>query len=438
MDRLKCIVMGAAGRDFHDVQTFFRSHPAFRVVCMTAEQIPFIADRAFPRELAGEGYDEDIPIHDEERLADLIREHQADFVFLSYSDLSYADVMHKSSIVQAAGASFALLGPRHTELVSRLPVIAVTAVRTGAGKSPLSQAIARHLIDRGVRVGVLRHPMPYGQLRRQTVQRFATLEDLERHDCTVEEREEYAPYVEGGLTIFAGVDYARILEVAEGESDVILWDGGNNDVSFIRPTLSIVVMDALRPGHEVAYYPGETNLRRADLLVINKVAQASPDDVREMRERATRLNPGATLVESDLVVTVDSSEPLSGKRVVVLEDGPTVTHGGMAYGAGALAARRAGATLVDPRPFAVGSIAAAFQRYPHIDAVLPALGYSEGQRADLVETLRRARPDLVVDASPGRLDRLLSLDVPVARVRYVFEQRSGPPVLDRVDATLRR
>jgi predicted GTPase len=439
MSEFRCIVLGAAGRDFHDVQTFFKDRPEFRVVAITAAQIPFIERRSFPRELAGPAYEADIPIHLEAELPRLVRELEADFVFLSYSDLSNEEVMHKASLVQSTGAGFALLGPHQTMLRSSKPVVSVTAVRTGAGKSPVTQAIARHLTGRGVRTAVLRHPMPYGDLRLQAVQRFETEEDLARAECTIEEREEYEPYVEAGLVIFAGVDYRAILAAAEREADAVLWDGGNNDYPFVRPDLSIVVADALRPGHEVSYYPGETNLRMADVVVINKVSGATPEAIELVRHHARERCPGAAVVEADLAITVDRPEAVRGKRVLVVEDGPTVTHGGMAYGAGTVAARRFGAgEVVDPRPFAVGTVAEAYGRYPHMGAVLPALGYSEGQRHELEETIRRSGADLVLDASPARLERFLELRIPVVRVRYAFEQRSGTPLLGLVAAAVER
>ncbi|MFW5920425.1 MAG: GTPase [Polyangiales bacterium] len=428
--------MGAAGRDFHDLLTFFREHPEMRVRCFTAHQIPFIDERVFPAELAPEGYDEDIPIHPEQELPDLVRRYGVSLVFLAYSDLSHDDVMHKASIVQSAGASFVLLGPAQTQLVSRLPVLSVTAVRTGAGKSPLSQAIAADLVSRGRRVAVLRHPMPYGDLRKQAVQRFATAADLDRHECTVEEREEYEPYLERGTTVWAGVDYRRILEQAEQESDVVLWDGGNNDTPFVRPDVGIVVADALRPGHETSYYPGETGFRSAEIIVINKVGAADRGDVDAIRRRAGELVPDAIVVEADLRIGIDDVEAVRGKRVLVVEDGPTLTHGGMAYGAGTLAAREHELEVVDPRPHAVGSIAKAFAQYPHLGPVLPALGYSAAQRRELAETIRAAAPDVVLDASPASIDRLLELELPVVRVRYAFEQRAGPDLLELVAARL--
>jgi predicted GTPase len=422
---LRCIVLGAAGRDFHDIQMFFRTRREFRVVAITAAQIPFIGRRAFPKELAGPLYDADIPIFPEDELAALIARFEADLVFLAYSDLSHAEVMHKASMVQACGAGFAMLGPRLTELESRRPVIAVCAVRTGAGKSPLAQALARTLAANGRRVAVLRHPMPYGDLRKQRTVRYATEADLDRHACTIEEREEYEPYLQAGTAVFAGVDYRAILAAAEKDADVVLWDGGNNDYPFVRPDLLIVMLDALRPGDEVAYYPGETNLRAADVLVLNKVSSATPEARALVRRHAAELNPDAVLIEADLAITVTPASAIAGKRVVVVEDGPTLTHGGMAYGAGTVAARAAGAQILDPREFAVGTIAEAYRQYPHMAAVVPALGYSQSQIAELEETLRRSGADAIVDASPARLDRVLRVAVPIVRVHYRFEQKSG-------------
>ncbi len=433
---IRCVVLGAAGRDFHDVQTFFKRHPDWRVVAITAAQIPFIERRSFPRELAGEGYDEDIPIRLESELPTLLRDLSVDLVALSYSDLSHAEVMHKASLALSHGAGFVLLPPRETTLQSQRPVVSVTAVRTGAGKSPLTQHIARSLASR---VAVLRHPMPYGDILRQRAERFAVEADLDRYECTLEEREEYLPYLEMGLTVFAGVDYQRILEAAERECDVILWDGGNNDLPFVRPDLSITVVDALRPGHEVGYHPGEANLRAADVVAINKVSGATPEALAAVRANVAAYAPGARVIESDLEVWAEPEEIIRGRRALVIEDGPTVTHGGMAYGAGTLAARRYGAReLIDPRPFAVGTVAAAYAAYPHMGAVLPALGYAEAQRAELAETIRRCAPEVVVDGSPARVARTLGVDVPVARVRYRFVQRAGDDVMDLVDAALAR
>jgi len=435
---LNCIIMGAAGRDFHDFQTFFRANPNFRVRAFTATQIPFIESRSFPRSLAGEGYEADIPIYSEERLPQLIEKYDIDFVFLAYSDLSYADVMHKASIVQSCGSAFAMLGPKQTQLDSHRPVISVTAVRTGAGKSPISQWLAKRLLESGRRVGVIRHPMPYGDLLLQSVQKFATRDDLQRHDCTIEEQEEYEPYVAAGNPIFAGVDYAGVLAAAESESDVILWDGGNNDYSFVRATLSIVVADALRPGHEVGFFPGETNFRSADVIVINKAQGAAPKAIDTIRDNAAQLNPDAEVIVSDLQIAIDDAATIEGRRVLVVEDGPTLTHGGMSFGAGTIAADRYGASeIIDPRPHAVGSIAEAFRAYPHVKRVLPALGYSAQQRQELAETIRGCDPDVVIDASPAPLERLLEIAMPVARVRYGFNQLEGKPLDEIVDETLK-
>ena len=435
----RSIIVGAAGRDFHDFQTFFRGNPDFHVCAFTAAQIPFIHERSFPKELAGPDYDADIPIHPESELAELIHSLGIEFVFLAYSDLSHHEVMHKQSLVQACGATFVLLGPRHTELAASRPVVAVTAVRTGAGKSPICQSLARQLVKMGRRPGVLRHPMPYGALEKQVALRFLDPLDLDRHDCTIEEREEYRPYVEQGVPVYAGIDYAQVLELAEADSDVLIWDGGNNDYPFIRPDLAIVVADALRPGHEVDYYPGETNFRSADVIVINKVGTAKPDAVALVRRNAADRNPRAPVVEGDLDVAVENSALLENRRVLVIEDGPTLTHGGMSAGAGALAARRSGAReLIDPRPFAVGSIAEAFAAHPHIGPVLPALGYSAKQREELKSTICGSGAEVVLDASPARVGDLLALSIPVLRVSYQFRQLSGRPLFEFVEELLER
>ncbi|HVN28847.1 MAG TPA: hypothetical protein VMT64_10200 [Candidatus Binataceae bacterium] len=430
--------MGAGGRDFHDFQMFFRERQELRVVAFTATQIPFIEYRVFPRELAGPAYEADIPIFPEEELASLIHRFEVDLVFLAYSDLAHEEVMHKASLVQAAGAGFALLGPRLTQLRSHLPVISITAVRTGAGKSPLAQALARHLRGHGRRVAAIRHPMPYGDLRKQRHLRYASRADLDLYECTIEEREEYEPYIDAGIAVFAGVDYAAILSAAESEADIVLWDGGNNDYPFIRPDLSIVMLDALRPGHEIMFYPGETNLRAADVLVINKVSSATPEALAEIGRNIAKFNPRATVIEADLPVTMDDVASISGRRVIVVEDGPTLTHGGMAHGAGLIAARAAGAEIIDPRPFAVGTIAQAYRNYRHIGPVLPALGYSESQRAELEETLRRSNADAIVDGSPARLDRIVHLQIPIMRVHYSFAQISGPSIFAIVDDSIAR
>ena len=435
---LNCLIMGAAGRDFHDYLTFFRDDDRFRVRAFTATQIPFIASRSFPQELAGPGYDSDIPIHPEEELPQLIRNLEIDFVFLAYSDLAHGDVMHKASLVQSCGAAFAVLGPKQTQLESKLPVVSATAVRTGAGKSPLTQWLARSLIEQGHRPGVIRHPMPYGDLSKQAVERFATLDDLDRYECTIEEREEYAPYVEQGIPIYAGVDYRRILEAAEKNDDVILWDGGNNDYSFIRSDLSIVVADALRAGHECEFYPGESNFRSADIIVISKTRYAGARDIATIRDNARRLNPGADIVESDLALSVSHPESVRGRRVLVIEDGPTLTHGGMEFGAGFLAAlQEAAGEMIDPRPAAVGSIKTTLEKYPHVRKVLPACGYSSEQLRDLQQTIEHSSPEVVIDASPAGLERLMEFPCPVVRVRYSFEQTAGASISERVLKTVR-
>ena len=432
-----CIIMGAAGRDFHDFQTFFVAHPAFRVRAFTATQIPFIAERSYPRELAGDGYDEDIPIHDEADLPRLIRELDISFVFFAYSDISHREVMHRAAIVQAAGASFVLLGPGQTMLASSAKVVAITATRTGAGKSPLTQWLARELTAAGIAVVTIRHPMPYGNLRAQAVQRFAASADLDKQQCTIEEREEYEPYVRQGLVIYAGVNYRAILDAAQKEAQVILWDGGNNDFSFIRPDLNIVVSDALRAGHGLEYYPGETNFRSADILVINKVAAAREEDIGTILALKEGLNPDADLVLSDLEVSVENPAQIRDKRVLVVEDGPTVTHGGMAYGAGMVAANKYGvADVIDPRPFAVGTLVDTFAANPHLQQVLPAMGYSIEQRGELKATIEASGADVVLNASPADIAGLLDLSLPVAQVGYRFAMRQGVDMVARIRALL--
>ena len=424
--------MGAAGRDFHVFLSFLRGNERFRVVAFTATQIPFIDTRSFPQSLAGPGYEEEIPIYDESQLTRLIEKHDVDFVFFAYSDITHAEVMHKASLVQGAGASFIMLGPEHTQLASNKPVASITATRTGAGKSPLTQWLARTLRDSGKRPAVIRHPMPYGNLAMQRVQRFATPGDLDDQDCTIEEREEYEPYVDMGIPIYAGVDYQAILDQAAANADLVLWDGGNNDFSFIRPDLDIVVVDALRAGHETDYFPGEVNFRRADVLVISKCGSAEPGAVDGIRERARKYNPDATICTADLGIRVPEPERIQGKRVLVIEDGPTVTHGGMSFGAGTVAAQRHGANVVDPRPYATGTIRDTFAAYPHLERVLPAMGYSRAQREALRSTINDCcaaeKVDCVVDASPARLDRMMELDVPLLRVQYHFIQLDGPPL----------
>ncbi|MBE0596356.1 MAG: GTPase [Desulfuromonadales bacterium] len=426
------IILGAAGRDFHNFNLLFRADPNYRVVAFTAAQIPDIEGRLYPKELAGEGYPQGIPIHPETELAELIRQHRVDRVVFSYSDISYSELMSKAALVTAAGADFLLIAPRRTMLPARRPVVAVGAVRTGCGKSSTTRRVCQILQGWGKKVAVVRHPMPYGDLRLQAVQRFATYDDFDRHGCTIEEREEYEPLVEAGITVHAGIDYGRILAAAEAEAELIVWDGGNNDTPFFVPDLHIVLVDPPRPGHERLYYPGETNLRLADIVVIGKVDSASAEQVETVRRSAVELAPGADIVLAESALLVDEPERIAGRRVLVVEDGPTLTHGGMAFGAGVLAARKYGAAqLVDPRPWAVGSIAETFRRYPHLQLALPAIGYSPRQMEELAATINAADCDLVLFATPIDLARLLPVRHPTVRVRYEYRDH-GEPTLEEV------
>jgi len=433
----KVIVMGAGGRDFHDFNVVYRGDPGTQVVAFTAAQIPGIDERVYPASLAGASYPHGISIRPEAELEDLIRVHGVDEVVLAYSDLSHADVMHKASRVLAAGASFTLLGPDATMIGSRRPVIAVTAVRTGCGKSQTSRAVGRQLVDAGLRVALVRHPMPYGDLEAMRVQRFASLADIDAADPTVEEREEYEAPVELGMVMYAGVDYADILAAAEAEADVIVWDGGNNDFPFYVPDLWITVTDPLRAGHELSYHPGEVNVRRADVVIVNKVDSATPEDVRRVIDDVRGVNPHATIVQAESPVTLDPGPPLLGKRVLVVEDGPTLTHGGMSFGAGTVAARQAGAEIVDPRPYAVGSIAETFTRFPQIGAVLPAMGYGEAQVRELAQTIDRAECDVVVTGTPFDLGRLVTTRHPMRHARYELRD-VGRPTLHDVTVPIER
>jgi predicted GTPase len=434
----KVIVMGAGGRDFHDFNVVYRSDPDTRVVAFTATQIPGIDERLYPPSLAGPLYPDGIPIRPEAELEDLIRVHGVDEVVLAYSDLAHADVMHKASRVLAAGASFTLLGPDATMLKANRPVIAVTAARTGCGKSQTSRRIGKELVDSGLQVALVRHPMPYGDLEAMRVQRFASLADIDAADPTVEEREEYEVPVELGMVMYAGVDYAEILAEAEEEADVIIWDGGNNDFPFYVPDLWITVTDPLRAGHELTYHPGEVNVRRADVIVVNKVDSAMPGDVERVIEDVKTVNPHATIVLAESPVTLDQGPSLEGLRVLVVEDGPTLTHGGMSFGAGTVAARQAGAALlVDPRPYAVGSIAETFARYPHIGALLPAMGYGETQLAELAETIDRTECDVVVTGTPFDLGRLITTRHPIRHARYELRE-IGRPTLHELAAQIER
>lgn len=417
--RKKVVIMGAAGRDFHNFNVHFRSNDSYEVVAFTATQIPGIDERNYPPELAGARYPRGIPIHPEDHLPTLIKEHDVDEVVFAYSDVSHEYVMHKASTVLACGADFRLMGSKTTMLESRLPIVSVCAVRTGSGKSQTSRQVAKLLKDHGLRVAAIRHPMPYGNLRMQVWQRFATYEDLEMHNCTIEEREEYEPHIDNGIVVYAGVDYGRILQEAEKESDVIVWDGGNNDMPFYDPSLAIVIADPHRAGHELKYHPGETNLRMADVVVINKVDTANPQKVEQVRRNVKLLNSDATILDAASPVVADKPELIRGKRVLVIEDGPTLTHGNMAYGAGMIMAQNSGAEdIVDPRPYAVGSIKETFKQYSHLGPLLPALGYSEKQVAELKQTIDKTPCDVVVIGTPIDLRRVITIEKPTVRVRY--------------------
>jgi predicted GTPase len=429
----KVIIMGAAGRDFHNFNVYFRDNPRYRVVCFTATQIPNIDGRRYPAELAGSLYPEGIPIVADDRLADLIREHRVDLVAFSYSDVPHVEVMHKAAIVTAAGADFMLIGASYTMLPSSRPVVSVCAVRTGCGKSQTSREVARILRDLGKKTVTVRHPMPYGDLTRQVAQRFATLADLDAADCTIEEREEYEPVIRAGGVVYAGIDYERILRLAEAEADVIVWDGGNNDTPFFKPDLHIVVFDPHRPGHETAYYPGETNLLMADIAVINKVDSANAENVEKVRQSIARHNPKARIVLAESRLQVESPDRIRGRRVLVVEDGPTVTHGEMPYGAGVIAARRSGAAeIVDPRPYLAGSLAQTFERYPRIGPLLPAMGYSQTQIRDLEATIAATPCDLVISATPVDLSALMRIEKPIVRIGYAYADHGRPTLAELI------
>ena len=432
MSRIKTIIMGAAGRDFHNFNVVYRDDERYEVVAFTATQIPNIAGRRYPPALAGRLYPQGIPIHPEEELESLIRKHRVRQVVFSYSDVPYAYVMSRSALANAAGADFTVLGADTTMIASRRPVIAICAVRTGCGKSQTTRRVAKILGQAGLRVVAIRHPMPYGDLEKQRVQRFGALADLARHHCTIEEIEEYEPHIERGSVVYAGVDYAAILEAAEREADVILWDGGNNDLPFYRPDLHIVVADPLRVGHELAYYPGEANLRMAHVVIINKVDTADAASVDRLRENIRSVNPAATVIAAASPLFADHPDRITGKRALVVEDGPTLTHGEMTLGAGTVLARKLGAReLVDPRPYAVGTIAETFRKYPGIGALLPAMGYGDEQVRDLEATIEQVPCDVVVIGTPIDLNRIVRITKPTVRVRYEL-QEIGQPTLDTV------
>ncbi|MCB2210945.1 cyclic 2,3-diphosphoglycerate synthase [bacterium] len=428
----KVLIMGAAGRDFHNFNVLFRDNKDYEVVAFTATQIPDIEGRKYPAELAGELYPEGIPIEAEEDLIPLIKNHNVDQVYFSYSDIPHEVVMHKASLVNAVGADFVLASATDTMVRSTKPVISICAVRTGCGKSQTTRAVAKYLRDAGKKVVAIRHPMPYGDLAKQKVQRFAELDDLKKHDCTIEEMEEYEPHIAAGGVVYAGVDYEAILREAEKEADIILWDGGNNDTSFYKPDLSIVVADPHRPGHEISYYPGETNILMADVVILNKIDSADLDDIEEVRENVQLANPNAIILEGASPVMVDDPDMIRGKSVLVVEDGPTLTHGEMTYGAGVIAASKYGAAeLIDPRPWTTGKISETFEKYPDIGILLPAMGYGAQQMKDLEKTIDKVECDAVVIGTPIDLRRIIKIKKPATRVTYDL-QVIGKPDLDDV------
>lgn len=432
MVKINVIIMGAAGRDFHNFNTYYRDNDLYRVVAFTATQIPNIEGRLYPPELAGELYPEGILIHDESKLINLIRSYHVAEVVFSYSDIKHADVMHLGSMVNAAGADFKMMGMSRTAIKSIKPVIGICAVRTGCGKSQTTRKVSKIFKNAGMKVAVIRHPMPYGDLIAQTVQRFSSLDDLEKHGCTIEEMEEYEPHINRGTIVYAGVDYEAIIRKAEQEADVILWDGGNNDMPFYQTDILFVVADPHRSGHETQYYPGETNLRMADVVIINKIRTADPENVEELRLSIAKVNPEATVLDAASPVTVDDPGIITGNRVLVVEDGPTLTHGEMKYGAGVIAANQCGALeLVDPRPFAKGSIAKTFDHYPDIGTVLPAMGYGDDQVRDLEETINSTDCDAVIIGTPIDLRRIINIKHPSTRVTYELDE-VGDNTLDNI------
>jgi len=429
MNRTRVLIMGAAGRDFHNFNVIYRNDPQSKVVAFTATQIPNIEGRLYPPELSGELYPDGIPILDEVDLSRLISEFKVNDVVFAYSDVSHEYVMHKASEVLKCGSNFKLLGGEKTMIKSNKPVIAIGAVRTGSGKSQTTRRVAEVLTDAGVSVAVIRHPMPYGDLTKQKVQRFATIEDLKKHDCTIEEMEEYEPHIDRGSVVFAGIDYKAILNKAEKEADIILWDGGNNDMPFYKPDLFLVIVDPHRPGHELLFYPGESNLLMADVVVINKMDTAEPENIATVKANIASVNPGATIIEAASPVTVEKPDVIKGKRCLVVEDGPTLTHGGMKFGAGIVAAEKFGATeVVDPRPWITGTIAETFESYPDIGKLLPAMGYGEQQIKDLEATINAADCDVVIIGTPIDLRRLLHIEKPSVRVTYNLKETGRPTV----------
>ena len=421
----RVLIMGAAGRDFHNFNVFYRDNANYEVVGFTAAQIPDIDGRLYPPSLAGGLYPKGLPIHSEENLVEIIKKERVDEVVFAYSDVAHEDVMHKASIAIAAGADFRLLGPKHSMLSSRCPVVAICAARTGSGKSQATRYVAEFFTKNQQRVVVIRHPMPYGDLAAQKVQRYATLDDMDTHRCTIEEREEYEPHIERGNVLYAGVDYGSILEEAEKEADVILWDGGNNDLPFYTPDLMITIVDPHRPGHELKYHPGEANVRLADVIIVNKVDTATREDIETVVANVRSVNPQAEIIECRSPITAGDPKELQGKRVLVVEDGPTLTHGGMSYGAGFLAAKAAGGNIVDPRDVAVGSLVQTYEKYPHMGPILPAMGYSPKQCDELAATIDKCEVDVVVIGTPIDLQRVIQISKPAVRVTYELADDSG-------------
>ncbi len=429
--RRKVLIMGAAGRDFHNFNTCYRDNNDYEVIAFTATQIPDIEGRKYPASLAGKLYPKGIPIRAESELSELIEKHGVHEVIFAYSDVMHEYVMHKASEVNALGADFVLMGTKENMIKSSKPVISICATRTGCGKSQTTRKVAQILQSMGKKVVAIRHPMPYGNLEAQKVQRFAVLEDLDKHECTIEEREEYEPHIVNGIVVYAGVDYGAILAEAEKEADIIIWDGGNNDTPFYKPDLNIVVVDPLRPGHEISYYPGETNLRMADVIVINKLVQAYPEDIQEVRMNIREFNPKAKVVEAASPIFVENPELIAGKRVLVVEDGPTLTHGEMDFGAGVVAAEKYNAAeLVDPRPFTVKSIKKTYEKYPNIGILLPAMGYGEAQIRDLEKTIANTDCDVVIIGTPIDLRKLIKIDKPAVRVSYELAEIGHPTLSD--------
>ena len=421
----RVIIMGAAGRDFHNFNTYFRNNPAYEVVAFTAAQIPDIEGRLYPPALSGPAYPQGIPIFAEQELPELIKKFDVDQVVFAYSDVSHEYVMHQASLVNAAGADFRLMGPKTTLLKSKRPVVAITAIRTGSGKSQTTRYVAKILTDAGKKVAIIRHPMPYGNLEEQTCMRFASYEDLDKFKCTIEEREEFEPHIDNGMVVYAGVDYEVILRRAEEEADVILWDGGNNDLPFYESDIHIVVVDPHRAGHETSYHPGETNLRMADIAIINKIDSAEASKVEMVKQAIIANNPNAEIIMANSPITVEDPEAVKGKKVLVVEDGPTLTHGSMAYGAGVIAAQKLGAELLDPRPYSVGSIITTFNKYNHLSNLLPAMGYGDTQIAELAQTINNSPAEVVLIGTPIDLRRVMQIEKPAVRVRYDLEEIGG-------------